>query len=72
MIESGAKLPGNFLAYFNTARVSLASLEKAVILFANFLESCQMTIRIGGKSPTSNGVKLQLLPSLTNPRIEEK
>lgn len=59
--------------YLNTARISFSPLEKRMIILTHFLERGHVGpdhwLKI---ALTSKGVKLQLLPSLTNPKIEEK
>ena len=59
--------------HLNTAYVTLTPLEKRMILFSDFLKKESVKGKAESKMiPTPKGLKLQLLPSLTSPKMQEK
>ena len=59
--------------HLNTAYVTFSPLEKRMIVFSDFLKKESVKEMAESKKiPTPKGLKLQLLPSLTSPKMQEK
>jgi hypothetical protein len=59
--------------YLNTAYVTFTPLEKRMIVLSDFLQKESVKGNAELKMiPTPKGLRLQLLPSLTSPKMQEK